>query len=112
MPGDSIELTKTTSEFGTAGIPLCIITTNGGHREGVDDCALFRLTDDGLVCYYDDPAVPAGILTLRVNGEPAVREISRHPTMGEAREAYDKLVPDEQARTLIRSVPRESGPTP
>ncbi len=108
MAGNSHDIVEPTY---LNALAICIITPNGGHREGVDDCALFRLTDDGLACYHDDPAVRAVILTLRVNGEPAVREISRHPTMDEAREAYDKLPTEEQARTLIRSVPHESAPT-
>jgi len=106
MPGDSFGFTETTSEHGTGGLPLCVIAVNGGHRLGVDDCALFRLTDTGLRCYQERPDLRAGIMCIKIDGEPAVKEISRHPDMEKALLAWRSLSTEEQERTLIRSVSR------
>ncbi len=85
------------------GIPHILVVENG-HKEDGDEWALFRLTDDGLSWYLEGCEFAAGIMTLKIEGKPAVVEISRHATEDEAKTARAALPEDELRRTLIRSV--------
>ncbi len=85
------------------GVPLVVISINGNMKAD-DEWALFRLTDEGLSTYEIGYEFAAGIMSLEIEGEPAVVEISRHKTKEEAAVAKSKLSPDEQKRTLLRSV--------
>jgi hypothetical protein len=105
MAGPKIILGKTVSGVGrTGGYPLVTIIENGNVQED-DEWALFRLTDDGLSWWQEEPDFRMGIMSMEISGQRAVREISpRYPTRSEAFAARSQLSADEQERTLVRSV--------
>ncbi len=86
------------------GLPITEIIENG-NIEPDDEWALFRLTNDGLVAYYKiGYEVAACIMSLLIKNQPAVVEVSRFKTKEEAVKAKGELSPEEQHRTLLRSV--------
>jgi len=82
------------------GLTIVEIIENGNVEPG-DEWGLFRLTDDGLA---------AGIMGLKIGGEPAVQEIVRYMTENQAKEARNKFPVDERNRILIRSVRPKNNP--
>jgi hypothetical protein len=76
-----------------------------GNIQPDDEWGLFRLSDDGLWAYYEIGCeMAAGIMGLSIKNKSAVQEISRFKTREEAVKAKDELSPEEQHRTLLRSV--------
>ncbi len=90
-------------EHGVGGLPLCTVIENG-NVEPDDEWALFRLTDKGLETYQMGAEFAEGIMTLRIGGEPAVKETARFKTKEEAVGAKSELSETEKGRTLLRSV--------
>jgi hypothetical protein len=105
MAGDKLIAGKTVSRNGsTGGFPLVTVETNG-KVEKDDEWALFRLTDRGIGFWRAGPDFRAGIMSLEISGQRAVREIpGRFRTEEDAVTAHSKLSDDEKARTLVRSV--------
>ena len=86
------------------GLPIVEIIENGNVELG-DEWGLFRLSDDGLWAYYEiGYEMAAGIMGLFIEDKPAVQEIACFKTKEEAVKAKGELSPEEQHRTLIRSV--------
>jgi hypothetical protein len=105
MAGDRIDV-RDTGVFDSSGRELTknVIVVNGNVEPG-DEWAHFRLTDEGLVAYYDIGCeMKAGILGITFRDEPVVHEVARFSNESKAREEWGKLSADEQHRTLIRSV--------
>ncbi len=88
----------------TRGDILCFTVIENGDVEQGDEWALFRLTDDGLSVFCEGGGFEMSIMSLHIKGGRAVEEIARFKTPKEAVEARDELPPEEQRRTLIRSV--------
>ncbi|KKS39394.1 hypothetical protein A3E04_01645 [Candidatus Kuenenbacteria bacterium RIFCSPHIGHO2_12_FULL_42_14] len=91
------------------GLTIVEIIENGNVEPG-DEWGLFRLTDDGLAAYKIGAEVAAGIMGLKIGGEPAVQEIVRYMTENQAKEARNKFPVDERNRILIRSVRPKNNP--
>ncbi len=86
------------------GMPITVIIENG-NVEPDDEWALFRLTDAGMWAYFVVGCEMAeAILSILIDDKPAVEEVGRYRTEEEAVEAKCKLSPEEQHRTLLRSV--------
>jgi len=102
MAGEKITMGVTDcSCFGVGGIPPVTITEN---IQPDDEWALFRLTDVGLECYKMGCEFTAGIMSLYIDGKPAVNELARRKTKEEAKVIWAEFPESKRERILIRAV--------
>lgn len=112
MAGPKIMRSYITSEDGITydgGTPICgypmVTIIENGNVKPDDEWALYRLTDDGVYAHFEVGCeMAAGIMGLVINGERVVKEIARFKTEAEAVDTFNNLSPEEQHRTLLRSV--------